>query len=132
MTVLCRSRQHLPQHTQAQSLIDQSGVRLNSKLVAQTVVCRAVVMWRELTMRAKPSSIFQEVEDSTRCFESLQPACRATVDWLNMHLVPTRGRGLGYFVHAPAKNTAARLSQTSQNVRMGGFAPLFFSLTTTP
>ena len=34
--------------------------------------------------------------------------------------------GMGYFAHASAKFTEARLSQTSQNVRIGGFVPPFF------
>ena len=60
--------------------------------------------------------------------DKMQPACRATVDWLNMRLVPTHGGILGYFAHALTKLTEARLSQTSQNVRIGGFSPppLFF------
>ena len=59
--------QHLGPHTQAQFPIDRSGIRLNSKLFAQTVVRRAVIMWRELVKRANPSYIFQEDEDRTRC-----------------------------------------------------------------
>ena len=49
--------------------------------------------------------------------------------WLNMHLMLTRragGGSLGYFAHASAKFPKARLSQTSQNVRIGGFVPPFF------
>ena len=55
--------------------------------------------------------------------------------WLNKRLMLTMGAdggSLGYFAHASAKFTEARLSQTSQNVRIGGFVPPFFSLSTTP
>ena len=62
----------------------------------------------------------------------MQPACRATVDWLNMRVVPTGGGSLGYFAHASVNFTEALLSQTSQNVRMGGFAPPLFFLCPLP
>ena len=74
---LCCADQHLPQSTQAQFPIDRSGIRLNSKLFAQTVVRRAVIMPRELVKRANSRYIFQEDEDRTRC--KMQPAGRATV-----------------------------------------------------
>ena len=121
---LCCADQHLMQHTQAQFRIDRSGIRLNSKLFAQTVVRTAVIMWRKLVKRANPSYIFQEDEDRTRCNRHVrQPS-------LAQHALDantwTGGGSLGYFAHASAKFTEARLSQTSQNVRIGGFVPPFF------
>ena len=67
--------------------------------------------------RANPSYIFQEDEDGTRCNRHVrQPS-------LTQHALDANtwaGDGsLGYFAHASAKFTEARLSQTSQNVRMG-------------
>ena len=107
---LCRADQHLTQHTQAQFPIDRSGIRLNSKLFAQTVVRRAVIMWRELVKRANPSYIFQEDEDRTRCNRHAgQPS-------LAQHALDANtwagGVSLGYFAHASAKFSEARLSQT--------------------
>ena len=111
------------QHTQAQFPIDRSGICLNSKLFAQTVVRRAVIMWRELVKRENPSYNFQEDEDRTRCNWHVQPS-------LAQHALDANtwvgGGSLGYFAHASAKFTKARLSQTSQNVRIGGFVPPFF------
>ena len=103
---LCCADQHLRQHTQFP--IDRSGIRLNSKLFAQTVVRRAVIMWRELVKRVNPSYIFQEDEDRTRCNRHVwQPS-------LAQHALDANtwagGGSLGYFAHASAKFTEARLS----------------------
>ena len=80
--------------------------------------------------RANPSYVFQEDEDRTRCNRHVrQPS-------LAQHALDANtwagGGSLGYFAHASAKFTEARLSQTSQNVRIGGFVTPFFSLSTTP
>ena len=74
--------------------------------------------------RANPSYIFQEDEDRTRCNRHVrQPS-------LAQHALDANtwagGGSLGYFAHASAKFTEARLSQTPQNVRIGGLVPLFF------
>ena len=81
-------------------------------------------MWRELVKRANPSYNFQEDEDRTRCNQHVrQPS-------LAQHALDANtwagGGSLGYFAHALAKSTEAGLSQTSQNVRIGGFVPPFF------
>ena len=50
--------------------------------------------------------------------------------WLAQHALDANtsagGGSLGSFAHASAKFIEARLSQTSQNVRIGGFVPPFF------
>ena len=105
--------------------IDRSGIRLNSKLFAQTVVRRAVIMWRELVKRANPSYVFQEDEDRTRCNRHVRQRS------LSQHALDANtwagGGCLDYFAHGSANLlTEALLSQTSQNVRIGDFVPLFF------
>ena len=72
----------------------------------------------------KPKLYFQEDKDRTRCNRHVrQPS-------LAQHALDANtwagGGSLGYVAHASAKFTEARLSQTSQNVRIGGFVPPFF------
>ena len=74
--------------------------------------------------RANPSNIFQEDEDGTRCNRhvwqlSLAQHALDANTWAG-------GGSLGYFAHASEIFTEARLSQTLQNVRIGGFVPPFF------
>ena len=74
--------------------------------------------------RANPSNIFQEDEDGTRCNRHVWQLSLA-----QLALDANTGAGggsLGYFAHASEKFTEARLSQTLQNVRIGGFVPPFF------
>ena len=90
--------QHLTQHTRAQFPIDRSEIRLNSKLFAQTVVRRAVIMWRDLVKWVNPSYIFQEDEDRTTCNRHVrQPS-------LAQHALDANtwagGGSLGYLAHA--------------------------------
>ena len=128
---LCCADQHLTQHTQAQFPIDRSGIRLNSKLIAQTVVPRAVIMWRDLVKRANPSYIFKKMKTWQN---KIQPGCRATVTgstctWCQ-HVGRWRELGLlcacvGKIFRGPAESNIAECA----NCR---FRPPFFSLSTSP